>query len=127
MMNARALLLILAIIPFASCRNDKEERATRGTEYFPIKIGTVKIYGVDTINYNPFNLTVDTISHDIREEVVEMFTDAAQDTVYRVELSTWSTAKSMWIPFRSFLRKVKDNYAIEAMENAQEVKLLFPI
>lgn len=127
MMNARALLLILAIASFASCRNDREERATKGTEYFPIKIGTVKIYDVDTINYNPFNLTVDTISHEIREEVVEMFVDAAQDTVYRVELSTYSTEKSMWIPFRSLLRKVKDNYAIEAMENVQEVKLLFPI
>ena len=126
-MNARALLLILVITPFVSCRNDKEERATKGAEYFPIKIGTVKIYNVDTINYNPFNLTVDTISHEIREEVVEMFTDAAQDTVYRVELSTWSTSKSMWIPFRSFLRKIKDNYAIETMENVEEVKLLFPI
>lgn len=127
MMNARALLLILAIAPFASCRNDKEERVTKGTEYFPIRIGTVKFYDVDTINYNPFNLTVDTISHEIREEVVEMFLDAAQDTVYRIELSTYNATKSMWVPFRSFLRKIKDNYAIETMENMQEVKMLFPI
>lgn len=121
------LLVLITSVYFISCRTEAEERVTKGEEYFPLKTGDLKYYAIDTIIYNLFERRIDTITSVVREEVVEWFLDASLDTVYRIELSTYSIPKVEWVVFRSYERKVKDNYALEKMENSTEVKMLFPI
>ncbi len=126
MMKYKAVLIFCAVL-MGACRNDKEERVLKGEEYFPIIPGTKKIYLVDTVLFNPFLPSIDTIHNRIMEEVVEKIAHGPGDTVYRIELSTYNDAKFQWIPFKSFERKIYDNYALEKMNNIQEVKMLFPI
>ncbi len=121
------LLVLITSVYFISCRTEAEERITKGEEYFPLKTGDLKFYAIDTIVYNLFERRIDTITSIVREEVVELFLDASLDTVYRIELSTYSIPKVEWVVFKSYERKVKDNYALEKMENSTEVKMLFPI
>lgn len=110
-----------------SCRTSTEETVSKGIEYFPIKIGTVHYYQVDTVVYDFFKREIDTFSSVVREEVVEKFQDATNDTVYRVELSRFSDISSEWEVFRTFERKIIDNYAIEKLDNITELKMIFPI
>jgi hypothetical protein len=126
MMKSKAVL-IFCLILLGSCRNNKEERVLKGNEYFPIMPGTVRFYNVDTILFDAFAATIDTIHNVIKEEVMEKIAHAPGDTSYRIELSTYSAAKLDWVPFKSFERKLVDNYAIEKTDNIQQVKLLFPI
>jgi len=127
MIKTKAFIVFCLLLLALACRSNKEERVLKGEEYFPVKIGDIRYYTVDTILFNAFIPSIDTIRREIREEVVEQIAYDDGDTAYRVELSTYNTSKSEWVPFQSFERKVIDNYAIEKMNNIQEVKLLFPI
>lgn len=127
MTKASLQLLFFSVLLMASCRTNTEEKVLKGDEYFPIRVGDVRYYAIDTVVYDLFQKQINTISHTVKEEVVEKFLDASSDTIYRLELSTYNTQKVDWIVFRSFERKVKDNYALEKMENQTEVKLLFPV
>ncbi len=127
MIKPKALLFSSLLIFAIACRTNKEEKVLKGDEYFPIKIGAVRYYAVDTILYNAFKPSIDTISTEIREEVVEQIVYAPGDTAYRIELSTYKPEKLQYVVFKSFERKIHDNYAIEKLNNIAEVKLLFPI
>jgi hypothetical protein len=127
MSKPKSLLIFCLIIILAACRTNKEERVLKGDEYFPMEIGSVHFYTVDTVLFDAFALTIDTIRSEFREEVIERIVYGPGDTAFRIELSTYDSAKFMFVPFRSFERRIKDNYAIEKMNNLEEVKLLFPI
>lgn len=110
-----------------SCRTNKEERAIKGNEYFPLKNKTLKVFLVDSIYHNSFFGKSDTISFEMRENVTDVLVDNALDTFYRIELSRYNSVKVRWEVFKVFTRKIKDNYAIENINNSDEIKLLFPI
>ncbi len=110
-----------------SCRTSTEETVSKGTEYFPIKIGDIHYYQIDTVVYDLFKKEIDTFSSIVREEVVEKFQDATKDTVYRIELSRFSDISAEWEVFRTFERKIIDNFAIEKLDNITELKMIFPI
>jgi hypothetical protein len=127
-MNYVKVLVISAILFLnQGCRNNKEERVLKGEEYFPMQLGAERFYDVDTIKYDDFHQTIDTISHVMKEEVVEQIPYGFGDTAYRIELSLYNENKDAWIPFMSFERRINGNYALEKMNNIQEVKMLFPI
>jgi hypothetical protein len=118
---------LAVILTIYSCRPSTEETVSKGTEYFPIKIGDIHYYQIDTLVYDLFKKEIDTFSSLVKEEVIEKFQDATDDTVYRVELSRFSESSSNWEVFRTFERKIVDNYAIEKLDNISELKMIFPI
>ncbi len=120
-------VITLLILGYSSCKSKNDELVLKGNEYFPIKTGTIRFYLVDTFFYNSFTGETDTVSNTFKEEVREKFIDASGDTVYRIELSLFSTLRNKWEAKQSFTRKVSGNYAIENIANKPEVKLLFPI
>jgi hypothetical protein len=120
-------LLSLTIIVTYSCRKTTEERVSVGLEYFPLKIGTVKFYQVDSFFFDPFFNTTDSVKQVIKEEVKEQLINQDNDTIYRIELSVFNDKYSKWEVFKSFTRNIKNNMAIEDLDNIKEVKHLFPI
>jgi len=123
----RLFFCLAVILTIYSCRPSTEETVSKGTEYFPIKIGDIHYYQIDTLVYDLFKKEIDTFSSLVKEEVIEKFQDASNDTVFRVELSRFSESSSNWEVFRTFERKIVDNYAIEKLENITELKMIFPI
>ncbi len=127
-MKKTTIYIVLMIVSlFYACRNGQEELTIKGEEYFPIEIGNKHTYSIDTIVYDLFQRKIDTFSNIVQEEVVEKYVDLSGDTVYRIELSTYNQEKFKYVVFKSFERKIKDNYAMEKMENSTEVKMIFPI
>ena len=127
MIKTRLFFCLALILTIYSCRTSTEETVSKGTEYFPIKIGDIHYYQIDTLVYDLFQKKIDTFSSVVREVVVEKYQDATNDTVYRIELSRFSEASLNWEVFRTFERKIIDNYAIEKMDNITELKMIFPI
>lgn len=112
---------------FFSCRNDKEEVVLKGNEYFPLKTGTIRYYHIDSFYFDNYTGTTDTVSLDVREKVESKFADAGGDTLYRIEISTYSIEKDEWLVQKVYTRKLNGNYALENIDNNPQVKMLFPI
>jgi hypothetical protein len=127
MINFKVFLISATVFFLVACRADKEERVLKGSEYFPVKVGTVQYYTIDTIIFDAFAPSIDTIRHEIKEEVMEQLINGPGDTSYRIEHSLYDKDKLEWVPYMSFERKVSRESAIEKMDNREEVKLLFPI
>ncbi|MCC6817890.1 MAG: hypothetical protein IT245_03235 [Bacteroidia bacterium] len=127
MKNRHIWYLIILLSGINACRSSQEEAIVKGLEYFPIKIGDKKTYKIDTVVFDLFQKRIDTFSNIVYEEVVEQFVNFYGDSVYRIELSTFNTTKQKFVVFKSFERSIKDNYAIEKMDNSTEVKMIFPI
>lgn len=125
-MKLKTIFALTFLLIFA-CKNSKEERATAGGEYFPLKVGDFKIYEVDSLIHDPFANKTDTVKTELREEVVEKLIDNENDTIYRIELSSFDTIQLKWVTFLSFYRKIKGIYMIESQNNIKEVKILAPI
>jgi len=121
------LFLSLLISAVYACRSNQEEIVTKGLEYFPLEIGQKHTYKIDTVIYDLFQKKIDTFSNIVYEEIVDKYVDFNGDTMYRVELSTYDNVKLKYVVFKSFLRSVKDNFALENMNNSTEVKMIFPI
>lgn len=119
--------MLICTLYFVSCKLGTEERTVKGEAYFPTTIGTESLFKVDTVLYNPFNQSIDTISHLFKEIAIEKYADNSGDTTYRIELQRWDVTKGEFVSFKSFERKIINNYAIEKLENKAEVKMLFPI
>jgi hypothetical protein len=119
--------IFVCLLTIVSCQLGSEEREVKGEAYFPIKVGNEALYSIDTVLYNPFNQSVDTISHVFKEIVVEKYADNSGDTVFRIELQYWDKVKGDYVSFKSYERKIVSNYAIEKLENKAEVKMLFPV
>jgi hypothetical protein len=118
---------IVVFLVLNSCRKTEETRELKGFEYYPLKIGDVKLYDVDSFFYDPFFNTTDTVKRVIKEEVKEKIVNEDNDTVYRIELSIYNQKLAKWQVFQSFTRNIIGNYAIETKDNTKEVKMLFPI
>lgn len=127
-MKISQLIVVLSLVlGMVSCATKTEDIKLKGPEYYPLKVGSSRIYQVDTINYDNFKKKIDTVSNIFKEELVEKFVNLENDTVYRFELSKYNADKDQYIVFKSFERSVKDNYALEMTDNLNEVKMLFPI
>ncbi len=120
-------IFVLTLLLIFACKNSKEERATAGEEYFPLKVGDFKIYEVDSLIHDDFSNKTDTIKTELREQVVEKLIDNENDTIYRIELSSFDSKQLKWVTFLSFFRKIKGIYMIESQNNIKEVKILAPI
>lgn len=120
-------ILILLTLGIYACRTSQEEIESKGKEYFPMTIGDIKKYRIDTVVFDLFKRRIDTFSNIVYEEVVEKFANFHGDTVYRVQLSIFDSAKQKFVVFKSFERSIKENFALEKMNNEQEVKMIFPI
>lgn len=121
------VLAILLILSICACRSNKEELVLKGNEYFPLKIGVIRLYQIDSFIYDNYTGEVDTFQRTYREEIKSYFLDNAGDTNYHVELSFYNTVRVKWDVQQSYMRKISGNYAVENIYNHPEVKLLFPI
>ena len=127
MIKTRLFFCLTLVITIYSCRTSTEETVSKGKEYFPMKIGDIHYYQIDTFVYDLFKKEIDTFSSLVKEEVVEKFANSNKDTIYRIDLSRFNDISFEWEVFRTFERKIVDNFAIEQLDNISELKMIFPI
>lgn len=101
-----------------------------GFEYFPLEVGKLVEYQVDSILYDPVaggQVIIDTNTVFVREEIVEVFLGANNDSIYRIErferpndTTAW-TLQTVWSAYRD------QREAIRVEENLKFLKLRFPV
>lgn len=122
------ILASLALINiYSSCNKHKDLVIDYKHGYFPLKVGSVTVYEVDSIIYNPlFQGGRDTAHWEIREFTESVFTDNAGRDAYRIERHKRRDDSSPWISPEVWYA-VADQFKAERVENnIRFIKLVFP-
>lgn len=123
-----AFLIILPLLLFvASCRTETEEYRARGLEYFPLRVGSERLYMYDSVSYSRLTASIRYYSFRIREVVKDSFTDQAGKIAYRLEqYESRDTGRSY--QFRALHIVNTDAYGVQRVEdNRRNLVLSFPI
>jgi hypothetical protein len=94
-------LLLIAIICLWGC--GKNENGTlesaQAADYFPLQIGKTWVYNLDSIKYdiqNDKSVKIDTVRLQVREVLVDTFTDATGQKRYKIERSEKLRTAAAW-------------------------------
>src|SRR5690606_19619047 len=100
-----------------------------GEQYFPLVIGRSITYTVDSIVFDdaPGGNTRDTISFQLREEIVGKVTTGAGDSAFVIHRFRRDDAAGPWILRDVYAALVAGAEALRTEENVTFVKMTFPL
>jgi len=121
-------ILLLPIIGIMGCDEvQPPPDPTSGQEYFPVTVGKWYIYEADSIVWDSFADTVDTINFQIREAVINSFTDSENRPSVTIERSYRPDANSFWSNTETWYAVRDDKVAERVENNLRFTKLSFPL
>ena len=122
------LLFLFAFFTLFACTDDESEEfmIDYGFNYAPLAVGQTSIFQIDSILYDDFNNSNDTISFQQKEEIVASFIDDAGAEAFRIELSQRSSDSSAWQLIRVFSSRKDDTRYVRIDNNIASVLLVFP-
>ncbi|MFT4522635.1 MAG: hypothetical protein ACI8ZN_001585 [Bacteroidia bacterium] len=116
------------IVFLFSCRNIEEPTAY-GQEYFPLSVGSVWVYEVDSIVYDDFSDKDSAIFHFFKKEEITSSFEPLEGggTTFIVDVLHRRDSTASWKYVKS-IHKSLDTYRAYATEhNVKRVPLVFPI
>ncbi len=126
------LFFILLLFLFSSC-NDQEQvldnfKLDAGYAYFPLKLGQFVVYQVDSIIFDPVGKKkIDTISLQVREEIVDTYKSLDEQDVFVIERYERKDASENWKIKNVSSKYFKNNTLISVENNLRFIKLVFPV
>jgi len=123
------LLILILFFTFFSCKKDKSvsEPIDLGYGYFPLKTGSWIVYDADSIIYDEFKKSVDTIRFELKELIESNFTDTAGRPSQRIEIYKRKNNSEKWILTDVWFATRTATRAEKVEENVRFVKLNFPV
>jgi len=121
-----SIWIILLLGSLVACKKRDPEVPYSGTRYFPLQQGNYILYDVDSIVYDAFNQSVDTLNFKIKMMIGDPYTDAEGNPGFKVlryfQLSDTLDFKlqDVW-----YARKTRRNVE-QVEENKRYVKLALP-
>lgn len=116
-----AFVFITAI----GCKKDVDTSVIEfGYDYYPVELGTYRIYEVDSIGHD---VTSDTSQFQIRERVVEQFTDNLGQPSFRIERHKRLSGSDEWAFQTTWVEKKTTTFAQRVEENQRYIKMVFPV
>jgi hypothetical protein len=129
MKNLRLLLAIAFIsILAAACKDETTLLpAPEFNNYFPADKGSYIVYDCDSVVYDDFTNTVDTLKFKIKEYYETEFTDNSGRTAIRLERYKMPEGTTQW-QLKDIWSVVKTDKQVEKVEeDVRMLKLLFPV
>lgn len=120
------VLLLTACEEEENCCEDIVDQPTVN-HYVAVEVGDEKVYRIDSIKYDDFSGTVDTLTHWRRELTVETFRDLENRLNYRQEIYVREDSLAKWRMLK--VRSVfVDKSVFELKEdNVVKINLRYPI
>ncbi len=120
-------LLAFFLLQSTACRREVEPFAPLNYDFSPLDSGKYIIYQVDSILYDEYNESVDTLSYQVKYEYSRMEGDAADEPIYRLNYSHRSDSSQNWQLMQVFAAKNTDNQFQLVEDNQRLIKLVYPI
>lgn len=96
------------------------------SEFYPLKVGAVSIYDVDSTAYSNFTNSSQNFKFEIKDTVINTFQDLSGATNYRIERFKRSNTTSPWVFQLVFTRSKRLRSAEEFINNQTFIRLIFP-
>lgn len=121
------LFILLGSLFFAACNKEKYAPAVDlENNYYPLTVGAVFIYAVDSTAYSNFSNTSVNYQFQIKDSITNTFVDLAGNTNYRVERYKRTDSSGPWMIQKVFSRTKSLRDGEESIDNQQFVRLIFP-
>lgn len=120
---AAGLLLSLSL---AACKNTSEAPMELGKDYFPLQVGTERVYNVVDRTWVGGN-ELPRITSQVREQFSETYRDAAGKLTYKIVRSSRSTASNAWRVDSVHTLTVGDKYLVLTRGTRRTVEMVFPV
>lgn len=125
--NSFLPILVLALLIFTGCRKKEEAKGPDlGYAYWPEDVGHWVEYNVDSIVYNDFADSVERYSFQLRDEIVETFTDLEGRPTQRVERFRRWNDSAQWELVETHVQNRLVQSAQQVEGNTRYIKLQFP-
>lgn len=127
----RTLTILFAFsLLFSNCRKTEYEPVTTdvGQAYFPLKVGQINMFSIDSVKYNAVGNTKDSVRKFIKEIITSVEAHSSGDSTYRIELfSTKDTSKG-W-NYSSYYFYSTNKYHVNFVTGGGSITtdLVFPI
>lgn len=134
--NGMRVFFLLSLVLFINwaCQQPEEDMEALedfGYDYFPLQVGSERIYFVDSIVYDDNGPTqaIDTFNYLYKEVVSDTFTDAAGLPAYTISTYYKPLPDSItqWHFANNAVGLISQLSAQKVTNNVREVKLVFPL
>lgn len=120
------IILSLCLFSALSCSRETETIAIdSGREYFPLQVGRAWEYEVDSIIFSTAG--TDSSRTLQRDLITNSFTDAAGDTIFRVERYERLSPAEDWQIRKVLSLSANNRQAVRTEDNLRFIKLIFPV
>ena len=113
-----------------NCKKTEYEPVTTdvGQAYFPLKVGQINKFAIDSVKYNAISSTKDSVRKYIKEIVTKVETDSSGDSTYRIDLYSTTDTSKEWA-FSSYYFISKNKYHVNFVTGGGFITtdLIFPI
>ena len=96
------------------------------SEFYPLKVGSVLIYQVDSTAYSNFTNTSTNFSFELKDSIVNSFSDLTGATNYRIERFKRNTSTEPWVFKQVYTRNKTIRAGEEFIDNQRFIRLVFP-
>jgi hypothetical protein len=121
------LLSGLLLILLNGCKKDSATTTANvnfGYTYFPSEVGLTRIYHVDSIYWNDFNNTHDTVSYELKEVLDSTYLDNQQRPTQRVARYKLDSLGN-WVIFKVWASNRTTTTAERVEDNLRFIKMVF--
>lgn len=131
MVNMRIVYFLFGALAlfFASCKREviPADDVELGKDYFPINPGHSVEYAVDSIIFNDFTKTIDSVSYELKDVVGDAFVDDQGRNSWTVNRYRRNDSTQEWREILSYYFTVTP-FNIEVVDdNLRFIKLVFPV
>lgn len=111
-----------------ACKGPEPKPVDFGYDYFPLEVGQIRHYEVDSIFYSEWNVDqpIDTFHYSIIEQIVDTFQNAG-NVNYIIERSTFLNNELVTDNTFRFFLSIHENSVEEVTNNVRRVKLTYPV
>lgn len=104
-----------------------ETKSDTGEAYFPLNSGKIKIFSVDSVNYNSITNKKDSIRYYVKEIITESNDDSSGYMSYKTEAYTAIDTTKGWL-FSSYYFYKKNEYHVNLVKGGYIVTcFVFPV
>lgn len=136
MKNKISILFLVAItgLIFSGCKKDNAtEQPFLGYNYFPLNVGSEKIYQVDSIGYLGYTfdpvletVEIDSVHYQVKEVVESFFADNEGRQTARIVRYKRLTSSDPWEIYKVYAANRTATTAERVEDNTRYIKLVFP-
>ncbi|RAK70063.1 hypothetical protein [Hymenobacter edaphi] len=113
------------LLGLGACKNTSEAPTASGRDYYPLKVGTERVYDVVDRSYTN-NRATETRSQ-VREQLTESYTDATGALTYKLVRSSRALATDGWRVDSVQTLTVNAQNLLLTRSNWRTVELIFPV